>query len=154
MLSKTAIYKAAVFCYDVMVKTGNNGNWFMQTEDRRTAKRKTGDSGEDAACRLLEREGYTIAARNYSCRMGEIDIIAVNPDEKLFAFVEVKTRRSTSFGMPSEAVDRKKQQKLRRCAELYMLRCGIPGGFQPSMDIIEIIRADSGLYGRHLKNAF
>ena len=123
-------------------------------EDRRTPKRKTGDSGEEAACRLLEREGYTIAERNFSCKTGEIDIIAVHPAERLIAFVEVKTRRSTAFGMPSEAVDRKKQQKLRRCAQLYILRCGIPGGFQPSMDIVEIIKSDSGLYGRHLKNAF
>ena len=123
-------------------------------EDRRTPKRKTGDSGEEAACRLLEREGYIIAERNFSCKTGEIDIIAVHPAERLIAFVEVKTRRSTVFGMPSEAVDWKKQQKLRRCAQLYILRCGIPGGFQPSMDIVEIIKSDSGLYGRHLKNAF
>ena len=124
------------------------------TEDRRTLKRKTGDSGEDAACMLLEREGYRIAARNFSCRIGEIDIVAVHPEEKIIAFVEVKTRRSTAFGMPCEAVDRKKQARLRRCAEVYMLRDGSSKGLQPSMDIIEIIKADSGLYGRHLKNAF
>ena len=124
------------------------------TEDRRTPKRKTGDSGEDAACMLLEREGYRIAARNFSCKTGEIDIVAVHPGERLLAFVEVKTRRSTAFGMPCEAVDRKKQAKLRRCAEVYMLKDRRFSGFQPSMDIIEIIKADSGLYGRHLKNAF
>ena len=123
-------------------------------EDRRTQKRKTGDRGEDAACRLLEREGYRIAARNFSCKIGEIDIVAVHPGEKLLAFVEVKTRAGTAFCMPCEAVDRKKQAKLRRCAEVYMLKNGKPSGFQPSMDIIEIIKAESGLYGRHLKNAF
>ena len=123
-------------------------------EDRRTPKRKTGDSGEDAACRLLKREGYRIAARNFSCKIGEIDIVAVHPQEKLLAFVEVKTRRSTAYGMPCEAVDRRKQIKLRRCAEVYMLKDSRFSGFQPSMDIIEIIKADSGLYGRHLRNAF
>ena len=138
-----------------MVKTGINSIIYnIMTEDRRTPKRKTGDSGEDAACRLLEREGYRIAARNFSCRIGEIDIVAVHPEEKLLAFVEVKTRRGTAFGMPCEAVDRKKQKKLRRCAELYMLRESRFKGFQPTMDIVEIIKADSGLYGRHLKNAF
>ena len=57
-----------------------------------------GRRGEDAACAYLLRHGYSIVERNYRCRRGEIDIIAVKDGGAVF--VEVKTRRSLKFGTP------------------------------------------------------
>lgn len=56
--------------------------------------------------------------RNWRCPYGEIDIIAQEGDTLLF--VEVKTRRRVHDALPREAVDERKQQRLRQCAELYL----------------------------------
>ena len=61
-----------------------------------------GSFGEDVAIRYLEMRGYRVIAKNFKCRLGEIDIIAEKRDEIIF--VEVKTRTNNKFGMPSEAV--------------------------------------------------
>ena len=60
-----------------------------------------GSFGEDVAIRYLEMRGYRVIAKNFKCRLGEIDIIAEKRDEIIF--VEVKTRTNNKFGMPSEA---------------------------------------------------
>ena len=123
-------------------------------EDRRTEKRITGDAGEDAACGILINEGYIILQRNFSCRIGEIDIVALNEDEGILAFVEVRTRRDTKFGLPCETVGRQKQYRLKRSAELFLLIHEDLKRFQPMMDIIEILYTNEGVFGRHLRNAF
>ena len=85
-------------------------------------KRFLGDIGENAAVRYLKRQGYKIIERNFSCRFGEIDIIA--KDKDYLVFVEVKARMSRAFGDPAEAVDLKKQQKIRDVAQLYLIKTG------------------------------
>ena len=110
------------------------------TEDRRTPKRRIGDAGEDAACSMLVKDGCEIIARNFSCRTGEIDII--------------KTRRNTDFGYPAEFVGRDKQRRLKHTAEIFLFKNPCYRSFAKSMDIIEILHTDSGLYGRHISNAF
>lgn len=115
-------------------------------------KRKTGDLGENIACKYLINKGYSIVERNYSTKVGEIDIIAKKGNT--IAFVEVKTRASVSFGLPCQAVDFKKQRRLILCAEIYMKSHRLNGILQPRMDIIEILFLDSGHYIRHLENAF
>ncbi len=77
-----------------------------------------GKAGEAAACGYLKKRGYNILERNFSASLGEIDIVA--EDGGVLVFAEVKTRRSTFYGMPEEAVDIKKRQKLTRLARLYM----------------------------------
>ena len=62
-------------------------------------KKEVGKTGEDLAFRFLKKRGYRILLRNYTCKMGEMDIIAQDGDT--LAFVEVKTRTSTVFGPPS-----------------------------------------------------
>ena len=70
-------------------------------------KKKLGFAGEDLACRYLERNGYQIVERNKSYpRICEIDIIAKKKNK--YYFVEVKTRKTDAFGIPSEAVDARK----------------------------------------------
>ena len=74
--------------------------------------------GEDYAAAYLRRHGYRILARNYSCRFGEIDIIA--SDRHYVVFVEVKTRSSCDCGMPAEAVDEAKRDRYERIAALFL----------------------------------
>ena len=73
-----------------------------------------GRKGEDAAARYLEQRGYDIVARNWKCVAGEADIVA--RDEDWLVFIEVKTRRNTDKGFPSEAVDERKRSCYERIA--------------------------------------
>ena len=118
----------------------------------KTEKRKEGDYGEELACRLLQKKGYQLIERNFSCKTGEIDIIA--SDGKELAFVEVKTRHRTDYGYPCEAVDSRKQSKLVRTAQFYLKTHPWLDVMQPRMDIIEIIIKGDDVLARHLENAF
>ncbi|MEE9591938.1 MAG: YraN family protein [Thermodesulfobacteriota bacterium] len=73
-----------------------------------------GQKGEDIAVGFLERAGYKVLDRNFRCRNGEIDIIAL--DGKSIVFVEVKTRNKENFGPPKLAVNWRKQKQLIKVA--------------------------------------
>jgi len=79
-----------------------------------------GKEGENIAADWLASHGYTIVARNYRKRFGEVDIIASH-DEYL-VFIEVKTRASNQYGSPLEAVTVKKQRQLSKIANDYLTR--------------------------------
>lgn len=81
-------------------------------------KREIGAEYEQKAVRYLESAGYRILDRNYRCRIGEIDIIAVQ--NEYLCFVEVKYRGNRGQGYPEEAVNYRKQQKIIQTAEVYM----------------------------------
>lgn len=81
-------------------------------------RRRLGDQGEAAAALELQARGYTILARNYRCRSGEADLVAEESGD--LVFVEVKTRTSLRHGLPREAVDWTKQQRLVHAAEHYL----------------------------------
>ncbi len=82
----------------------------------------TGAIGEDAALKYLQERGYTVIARNYRCRLGELDIIAEK--EKVLVFVEVKCRRGLAFGRPEEGIGRSKRQKMLQLANYYLMENG------------------------------
>jgi putative endonuclease len=84
-----------------------------------------GISGEDLACRELERRGYAVLARRYRTRFGEIDIVA--RDGPTIVFVEVKARTSDRYGEPAEAVTLHKQIKVAAMAEDYLARRHLQG---------------------------
>ncbi|MBT3363034.1 MAG: YraN family protein [Chloroflexi bacterium] len=73
-------------------------------------RRRTGDLGESIATDFLSKAGYKILARNFSCRYGEIDIIAENKD--CTVFVEVRTKKSYRFGTPGESITQAKKINL------------------------------------------
>ncbi len=77
-----------------------------------------GERGEAAACGFLKEHGYEILEKNFKCKIGEIDVIARRRGR--LAFVEIKTRTSTQFGMPQEAVHLRKQEKIFKVAQWYM----------------------------------
>lgn len=80
--------------------------------------RKVGDAQETRAVFELEKLGYKILQRNFRCRIGEIDLIALH--KGYLVFVEVKYRKSTKSGYAAEAVTWKKQQVISRVADYYI----------------------------------
>lgn len=74
--------------------------------------------GEAAVAKYLRERGYTLLAHGYRCRFGEIDLIAKK--RSTLAFVEVKLRSPRSYGLPREAVDAVKQEKIRKTALSYL----------------------------------
>lgn len=77
-----------------------------------------GNRGEEAAARFLQNQDFEILERNWTCKAGEADIVAL--DDTHLHFVEVKTRMSDGRGFPEEAVDKKKRQRYERIAECYL----------------------------------
>ncbi|WP_251179317.1 YraN family protein [Adlercreutzia agrestimuris] len=111
-----------------------------------------GKRGEDAAARFLERRGYEIVARNWTCYAGEADIIA--RDDDAVVFIEVKTRRNCDKGMPSEAVTREKRERYERIALEYLKDCVISDA-PVRFDIVSIVViSDDRALVRHHINAF
>ena len=105
-----------------------------------------GSWGEALAADYLRRKHYKIVAANYSCRFGEIDIIAQN--REYLVFVEVKLRKNDRFAGAREFVDYRKQDKIRMTASLYL--SDYPTKLQPRFDIIEIY-ASEGMETIHPK---
>lgn len=83
-----------------------------------SSRRKRGIAGEERAVNFLTGKGYRILERNYRCPQGEIDIIAL--DGKVLVFVEVRTRRESSYGFPEESITSLKQRRIIRCATWYL----------------------------------
>ncbi|MCX6725749.1 MAG: YraN family protein [Candidatus Shapirobacteria bacterium] len=78
-----------------------------------------GQLGENLALQHLKNNGYRILNRNFSSKLGEIDIIAI--DSSTLVFVEVKTRWSSSFGSPEEAITPWKIRKIIKTGEYFCL---------------------------------
>ena len=110
--------------------------------------------GEELAARLLRRKHYRIIGRNYTCKFGEIDIIAANGE--YLAFVEVKLRQDASHGAAREFVTASKQQRLRQTAMIWLSQN--PTELQPRFDVIEIYAPEGTATKKpelhHLEDAF
>jgi len=114
-------------------------------------KKLTGRWGESAAADYLKKKKYSVIGMNYSCRFGEIDIIAENRNYIVFA--EVKCRRSAAFAEAKEFVTSPKQQRIVTTAQLWLQ--SNPTEKQPRFDVIEVY-GEEGLVRQinHLENAF
>lgn len=112
-----------------------------------------GQLGEKAAKKYLRKLEYSILQSNYTCKFGEIDIIAFQ--KGVISFVEVKTRTSDEWGQPYEAVDSAKQKKIIRTAQFYIKKKK-PGDYDYRFDIIAINMDRQGkvLDCEFYKNAF
>ena len=106
-----------------------------------------GDRGEILAVDFLKNKGYKILETKYTNKIGEIDIIAL--DKKTIVFIEVKFRSMLEFGRPYEAVDFRKQQKIRRVAELYLV---VKNKYYNDcrFDVVEVVAEEIN----HIENAF
>lgn len=112
-------------------------------------KSQTGALGEELAARKLEECGYAIVERNWRCRRGEIDIIA--RDGETLVFVEVKARRKQTLGAPQEAVDGRKQERLRELALCYIYEKG-RGAAAYRFDVVAVFLDEKRI--EHIKDAF
>lgn len=94
-----------------------------------------GSLGEDMAAEYLKDKGYIILYRNFRCRTGEIDIIA--RDGCYIAFIEVKARYGSQYGLPRESVNYKKKLKLYNTAAYYLTRNNLHNSFL-RFDVVEV----------------
>ena len=111
-------------------------------------RRRVGKLYEDMAAEYLKARGHRIAARNFNCVFGEIDLITRvkredrdywdAEDTEYLVFVEVKYRSGISCGEAEYAVDARKQRRIRRAAEFYMLSHGIPENTCCRFDVVAI----------------
>ena len=106
--------------------------------------KQLGNLGESVAGLYLEAEGYTVLERNFTCRLGEIDIVCKKGN--IIAFVEVKTRSSESFGMPREAVDKNKVNHIKKAAAVYLLSNNV-SDYDVRYDVFEV-------FCNQIENAF
>ncbi|MDH5596979.1 MAG: YraN family protein [Candidatus Peregrinibacteria bacterium] len=84
-------------------------------------QRKLGKQGEYLVEEYLKRKGYQILERNFLKRSGEIDLIVEDNKRRETVFVEVKTRRTASFGRPEDAVNASKIFKMEKTAQRWLL---------------------------------
>jgi putative endonuclease len=128
--------------------------WFRRKEDHRTARQVLGARGEKAAAKYLRRHGYKVLLKNFRSGKAEVDIVARQRD--WLVFVEVKTRKTEEFGLPSEAVQREKQRNLSKAALDYLRLLGNPK-IHFRFDIVEVVIADGAKKPgdiRLIQNAF
>jgi len=115
--------------------------------------RKTlGERGEALAVRYLRKKGYKILERNYRCRWGEIDLVA--SDKGSLVFIEIKTRASTDFGQPQEAVGFSKQKKLILSAKAYMVERHVDEETNARFDVVAVHLGQSDPWIDVIKDAF
>lgn len=87
------------------------------TAGRQSGRLALGRWGEERVAAWYQDHAYEVLDRNWSCRAGELDIVARRGS--LYVFCEVKSRSSIAFGVPAEAVGPRKQARLRRLAAMW-----------------------------------
>jgi putative endonuclease len=102
---------------------------------------RLGTRGERIAASYLKRQGCRIITRNYTCPVGEIDLVALHDDT--IVFVEVKTRSSDEAADPEIAVGHRKRRRLTRAAKHYLVRKAAEDA-PCRFDVIAIVLPQSG----------
>jgi putative endonuclease len=116
------------------------------------AKDAVGRYGENVAVAHLSDAGLEILARNWRCDEGEIDIVA--RERGAIVICEVKTRSSVRFGTPAEAISRRKADRLRRLAYLW-LQDHPAFGADIRFGVVSVLRSDRGAaVVEHVRAAF
>lgn len=111
-----------------------------------------GKEGEKIALRYLKDRNYRIVAKGFRMYRGEIDIIAF--DRKALVFVEVKTRKSSDFGLPEESVTPTKQRQIIKIARGFMAKNNLHD-VECRFDVLSLhFDEDKGYTVNHIKNAF
>lgn len=116
------------------------------------SSKSIGNTGENIACDyILKVQNKKIIARNYHSRYGEIDIISC--DDKYINFIEVKTRKPNSIISGVYSVDKNKQIKIIKTAEIYLMKNDVD--LQPKFDVVLITAYPGGKYKvDYIDNAF
>ena len=115
-------------------------------------KRVLGEDIEALVSDYLTLQGAKILKRNYRCRQGEVDIIAL--DGKYLCFIEVKFRNGHRFGQPQEAVNKAKQKRICNVSQFYLYSNYKSFDVPVRYDVIAVSPQD-GIYTLNwIKNAF
>ena len=109
---------------------------------------KIGKFGEDVAVKYLKQNGYKILDRNFNCKRGELDIVALQ--KKQIIFIEIKARTSTKYGLPKEAVTKKKLEHIYKTAEYYLYTRNLEKE-DIRIDVIEVYIKNGKFRINHLK---
>jgi putative endonuclease len=111
------------------------------------SRQTLGAAGEDAALRPYLARGYHLVARNWRCRIGELDLILMRSD--VLVICEVKARRGTGYGGGWEAVTARKQAKIRAVSQAFLQASG---AWPPSVrfDVASVIVDGRGAAGADL----
>lgn len=119
----------------------------------KTFNKDIGTFGEEIAETFLKKLGYKVIDKNFRCKCGEIDIIAIHKD--YICFIEVKTRYGINFGIPAESVTTYKQHKIYKTAQVYILKKNIiDRNFR--FDVIEVLlnKDNNDFLVNHIEDAF
>ena len=100
-----------------------------------------GDKGEQIAVEFLKNKGYDILHRNFVASGNELDIVAFDYSTNQIVFVEVKTLADDFFQMPYQEVNMKKQKKIIRAANSYLIRYNIDK--ESRFDVISIVKREN-----------
>lgn len=114
-------------------------------------RQKFGKFGEDLAARFLKKQGYKIICRNYRTKFGEIDIIAKDTD--IIVFIEVKSRRTSTFGHPKCSITHEKQKRISKTA-LYYLKTTDQSNASARFDVVTVNSHNKKTDVEIIKNAF
>lgn len=113
-----------------------------------------GKQGEEFAAKYFESKGFDIIARNFRYDRAEIDLIVKNENTKTLVFVEVKTRRTTTFGAPEEAVTESKQAQLVKSAEGFLISREEFTDYEKRFDVAAVFIKNGKAEINHIENAF
>lgn len=115
-------------------------------------KKELGKWGEQIAAKFLRENGFCVLESNYKCPLGEADLIVSKKDTVIF--VEVKTRGSLKYGLPSEAVTNQKKAKYYHIASYYINYKKLVNK-NLRFDVIEVFLKHDGTFNiNHIPNAF
>jgi putative endonuclease len=115
------------------------------------SKKALGNLGEAVACAYLQQKGYILLAHQF--RAGALELDLVMQDGETLVFIEVKTRKNSTFGLPEESVSYSKQQHLLAAAEAY-LSLHVLEVQACRFDVVSVIPNGKSYRINHLENAF
>ncbi len=118
----------------------------------RTNRALLGKQGESSARSYFEKHGCAIVDSNVRSRYGEIDLIVRK--DKALRFIEVKLRRTIEYGIPQEAVVRRKQERIRTTALIWLRRRHLPMDSEIHFDVLAIREEEGTMRYDYIEDAF
>ncbi|MGB6977356.1 MAG: YraN family protein [Gammaproteobacteria bacterium] len=114
--------------------------------------KQIGQAAEDAACRFLQEKGLRLVAKNYACKLGEIDLIML--DRQTLVFIEVRYRANQRYGSGAETVTLPKQHKLAKTAQFYLQYHATAKNSDCRFDVVALTQINPKPNIEWIKNAF
>lgn len=115
-------------------------------------RRHYGNEQESLAAHYLSQHGLTLLERNYYTRLGEIDLIMQDGDT--LVFVEVRSRTNADFIDPITSINARKQQRMRRAAQVYLKHHRLTNKVKARIDVLGLLKdAHGGVQFNWIKNA-